>query len=86
MNNRSAKKRNTQAQARRLRNREAKSQVRTAVKKFDVACAAGNKAAAEVELKNCYKLLDSTASKGILHPNATGRKKSRMMLKFNKLA
>ncbi|MBO4388106.1 MAG: 30S ribosomal protein S20 [Spirochaetales bacterium] len=83
---RSAKKRNTQSKQRRLRNRSAKSEVRTAVKKFDAACAAGDKAAAEVELHKSLKLLDTIAGKGIMHRNATGRKKSRMQLKFNKLA
>jgi small subunit ribosomal protein S20 len=83
---RSAKKRDAQSKVRRMRNREAKSEVRTAVKKFDAACAAGDKATAESELKNSLKLLDSITSKGIMHRNATGRKKSRMQLKFNKLA
>lgn len=83
---RSAKKRDVQSKARRLCNREAKSTVRTSIKKFDAACAAGDKATAEVELKASLKLLDTIAGKGIMHHNATGRKKSRMQLKFNKLA
>lgn len=83
---RSAKKRDVQSKARRLRNREAKSEVRTTIKKFDAACASGNKAEAEAQLKNSMKLLDAVAGKGIMHRNATGRKKSRMQLKFNKLA
>lgn len=82
---RSAIKRDAQSKARRLRNRAAKSAVRTFVKKFDAACAAGDKATAETELRASLKLLDSAAGKGVIHHNAADRKKSRMQLKFNKL-
>lgn len=82
----SAAKRNRQAKANRLRNREAKSEVRTAVKGFETACAAGDKAAAETALKLANKLLDSAVSKKILHRNTVDRKKSRLAVRFNKLA
>lgn len=83
---RSAAKRTRQAKEARLRNRETKSTFRTAIKAFDVACAAGNKAEAETSMKLAAKLLDSAATKGIIHRNTADRKKSRMSLKFNKLA
>lgn len=82
----SADKRNRQSKVNRLRNREAKSEVRTAVKKFEEACEKGDKAAAAAELKLAEKLLDSAATKGILHHNTADRKKSRLALRFNKLA
>lgn len=82
----SAKKRVRQSADSRLRNREAKSTFRTAVKSFDVAVAAGDKAAAEEAMKLSVKLLDSAASKGILHRNTADRKKSRIANKFNKMA
>lgn len=82
----SAAKRTRQAKEARLRNRETKSTFRTAVKKFDVACAAGNKAEAETAMKLAAKLIDSAATKGVIHHNTADRKKSRMALKFNKLA
>ena len=68
-----------------MRNRETKSTFRTAIKNFDAACAAGDKAAAEAALKFSVKLLDTAAGKGIIHHNTADRKKSRMNLKFNKL-
>lgn len=68
-----------------MRNRETKSTFRTAIKNFDAACAAGDKAAAEAALKLSVKLLDTAAGKGIIHHNTADRKKSRMNLKFNKL-
>lgn len=82
----SAEKRTRQAKVARMRNRETKSTFRTAIKKFDAACAAGDKAAAEESFKLSVKLLDSAASKGIIHRNTADRKKSRMALKFNKIA
>lgn len=66
-----------------MRNRAAKSQVRTSVKKFDAAIASGDKVAAEAALKQSFTLLDSAASKGIMHRNTTSRKKSRMHAKLN---
>ena len=83
---RSAAKRVKQAKAARLRNRETKSTFRTAVKAFDAAYAAGDKAEAEATMKLAAKLLDTAAGKGIIHHNVADRKKSRMSLKFNKLA
>lgn len=82
----SAQKRNRQSADRRLRNRETKSTFRTAIKKFDAACEANDKQAAEEALKLSVKLLDSAATKGIIHHNTADRKKSRLAHKFNKLA
>ena len=84
--NRSAKKRVRQSQDRRMKNREAKSTFRTAIKNFDAAVAAGDKAKAEEALKLSIKLLDTAAGKGIIHHNTADRKKSRIALKYNKMA
>lgn len=82
----SAKKRVRQSAANRLRNRETKSTFRTAIKDFEAAVAANDKAAAENALKLSVKLLDTAAGKGIIHHNTADRKKSRITLKFNKMA
>lgn len=84
--NRSAKKRVRQSQDRRLQNREAKSTFRTAIKDFDAAVLAGDKAKAEAAMKLSIKLLDTAAGNGIIHHNTADRKKSRIALKFNKMA
>ncbi len=84
--NRSAKKRVRQSQDRRLSNREAKSTFRTAIKSFDAAVLAGDKAKAEEAMKLSTKLLDTAAGNGIIHHNTADRKKSRIALKFNKMA
>ena len=82
----SAKKRVRQSADSRLRNRETKSTFRTAIKNFDAAVAAGDKAKAEEAKKLSEKLLDSAAGKGIIHRNTADRTKSRLALKFNKMA
>ena len=53
---------------------------------FDSIKDAIDKAAAEEAMKLSAKLLDTAAGKGIIHHNSADRKKSRMNLKFNKLA
>lgn len=85
-NNKSAEKRERQEAVRRLQNRAAKSTVRTAVKKFDAAVATNNKEEAAKALAESAKLLDSAASKGLIHKNTAARKKSRLAHAFNKLA
>lgn len=86
MSNKSVEKRDRQNAKRRLRNRAAKSTCRTAVKKFNAAVVAGDKEAAKEALALSAKLLDSAASKGVIHKNTASRKKSRMAQAFAKLA
>ena len=84
--NRSADKRDRENKARRLRNRQTKSEFRTAIKAFDAAVLAGDKAEAEKYMKLAAKLMDSAVHKGTIPHNTSDRKKSRMNLKFNKMA
>ncbi len=86
MANKSAEKRERQEAKRRLRNRMAKSTMRTAIKKFDAAVAAGDKAAAEQAMAESNKLLDTVAGKGIIHRNTAARKKSRLAHAYHKMA
>lgn len=85
MINRSAEKRERQNVVRRMRNRAAKSTMRTAIKKFDAALVAGDVASASAALDSSLKILDSTASKGIIHSRTADRKKSRLHARFNKM-
>ena len=86
MANRSAEKRERQNVKRRMHNRMVKSSVRTQIKKFDAAVVAGDKEAAKEAMALSFKLLDSAASKGVLHRNTASRKKSRIYKAFAKLA
>ena len=85
MANKSAEKRERQEAARRLRNRAAKSTMRTAIKKFDAAVASGDKAEAGTAMAQSCKLLDTVAGKGIIHKNTAARKKSRLARAYNKM-
>ncbi len=81
----SATKRAKQNVTRRLRNRAVKGEVRTAIKNFESSLLAEDKKAAEVAMKESFKLLDSATSKGVMHRNTTSRKKSRMHAALSKL-
>lgn len=77
-NSASAKKRLRQNEAHRLRNRSARSAVRTQVKKVRAAIAEGDLATSEAEFQKAVKRLDQAASKNLLHDNAAARTKSRL--------
>jgi small subunit ribosomal protein S20 len=78
----SAEKRHRKSEERRMRNKSAKSAVRTSVKKF-AALAQKKDPGAEAALKEMIKKLDTAAGKGIITKNAAARKKSRMQRYYN---
>ncbi|MFJ7665918.1 30S ribosomal protein S20 [Lysinibacillus sp. NPDC097195] len=63
-----------------IANSQAKSAMRTTVKKAENAVAANAENAQEL-LQAAYKSLDKAASKGLIHKNAAARKKSRLAKK-----
>ena len=77
-NSESAKKRLRQNEAARLRNRSARSAMRTQVKKVRTAVAAGDVELSETEFKVASKKLDKAASSSLIHANAAARTKSRL--------
>jgi small subunit ribosomal protein S20 len=83
--NKSAEKRQRQAEKRRLRNKSEKTAIRSTAKKIVVATQGKDKAAAEVALKDMIKRIDTAARKGIVKKNAAARKKSRMQRLVNAL-
>ncbi len=68
------------------KNKADKSELKTVVKKFEAAVAAGDRTAAEAAHKLAVKKVDQAVVKGILHKNTAARKKSSMTLQLNKLA
>ena len=68
------------------KNKADKSAMKTAIKKFDAAVVAGDKAAAEAAYKLAVKEVDQAGLKGLLHKNTAARKKSSMTLQLNKMA
>ena len=69
-----------------MRNRTSKSTIKSAVKKFNVSLESKDKTVAMAEFTKAQKLLDTAAGKGIMHPNAVARKKSRLAKQLNKLS
>ncbi|GAA1474478.1 30S ribosomal protein S20 [Corynebacterium sp. HMSC062E11] len=70
----------------RQRNKSVRSAVRTEIRKFREAVAAGDKAAAEKQLRVASRALDKSVSKGVFHRNTAANKKSGMANAFNKMA
>jgi small subunit ribosomal protein S20 len=80
----SAEKRHRKSEERRLRNKSAKSAVKTSVKNF-TALAHKKDPQAEAALKEMIKKIDTAAGKGIIKKNAAARKKSRMQRFYNSI-
>lgn len=77
-NNRNAAKAARQNEKRRLRNRTARSSMRTLIKKVREAAASKDPAAAETALRTAAKRLDQAAAKKFIHRNKAARLKSRL--------
>jgi small subunit ribosomal protein S20 len=77
-------KRNRQNERRHARNKAVRSEIRTRAKKAVAAVAAGADDAAE-RVRMAVKRIDKAAAKGIIHPNAAARRKSRLARRVNAL-
>ncbi len=85
-NIKSSKKDVLSSKAANEKNKAAKSAMKTAIKKFEAAAVAGNRADAEVAYKLAVKAIDQASLKGLLHKNNAARKKSSLTLKLNAMA
>lgn len=85
-NIKSAKKRVLVSKLQNERNKAAKTEVKTVLKKFDAAVVTGDKEQAAAAYAVAVKAVDQAVIKGILHKNNAARKKSSMTLKLNQLA
>lgn len=77
-NTRSAAKQLRQAGVRTLRNRTARSRLRTSIKRVRQAVETGNQEAAMAAFRAAVVVIDKTASKGIIHSRTAARYKSRL--------
>ncbi len=73
-------KRNRQNEARRLRNKAVRSEVKTRTKR--ALDAAGTEDSAEAA-RLAIQRLDKAAAKGVMHKNQAARRKSRLMKRIN---
>lgn len=78
-------KRNRTNEIARLRNKAAKSRVRTSIKAVKAAVEAKNLEEAEKALKVALRLIDKTVSDGIQHKNTASRQKSEIQRLVNSL-
>ena len=72
-------------EAARLRNQSVKSSLRTAIRSFREAAAAGDKDKANELLVATSRKLDKAASKGVIHKNQAANRKSALASALNKL-
>ena len=84
-NIKSAKKRVLVTEAKTLRNKMFRTQLKTDIKKYQAALASGDNAAAQAAYKAAVKKIDQAAARGIIHKNAAARKKSQFTRKLNSL-
>lgn len=80
-NIKSALKRAKVSEAENLRNRMAKSELKTAIRRYDEALKSGDSEAAEAAYINAVKTVDQSAAKNVIHKNAANRKKAQLAKK-----
>jgi small subunit ribosomal protein S20 len=83
-NTRSAAKAQRQNERRAARNRSTRSAVRTYFKKATAAVSGADETAAAA-VRQAVRALDKAARKGIIHPNAASRRKSKLMSRLHAL-
>jgi len=76
-NIKSQKKRNRQNEKAKQRNKTIMSDLKTSVKKVELAVAAGEPT--DELFKDAQRKIDVAAEKGVLHANTAARKKSRLL-------
>ncbi len=72
-------------EAARLRNKGVRSALKTSVRRFREAAAAGDREAALAAMNTASRQLDKAASKGVIHANQAANRKSAMAKRANAL-
>lgn len=80
-NIKSAKKRVLVSASKTARNKAVKSNLKTTIKKAEVAIAEGGDSQEAIRL--AIKRIDQAQAKGILHKNTAARRKSKLVRKLN---
>ncbi|MDY6882011.1 MAG: 30S ribosomal protein S20 [Desulfatiglans sp.] len=84
-NHKSALKRAKQSEVRRLRNKNYKTRIKTAVKEVKSAIAENSLEQAEESLKRAVSIIQKTSGKSIIHRKTAIRKISRLTRSVNQL-
>jgi small subunit ribosomal protein S20 len=69
----------------RLRNKSAKSSLKTAIRRFREAADAGDRETAQAAMRHAARQLDKAVSDGVIHANQAANKKSAMAHRANAL-
>ncbi|MCD0453553.1 30S ribosomal protein S20 [Actinocorallia sp. API 0066] len=69
-------KRNKQNEKARLRNKAVKTELKSAIRRFREAAAAGDAEATQTALRHASRKLDKAVSKGVIHKNQAANRKS----------
>lgn len=85
-NIKSAKKRIKVIEKKTALNKARKSQIKTAIRRFEEAVAAGNKEEATQKFQYAQKKISQVASKGTIHKNAASRKVAKLAKKLNSMS
>lgn len=85
-NIKSAKKRVKITEAKTLRNKMFRSQLKTDVKKYEAALEAGDSELAKETYKAAVKKIDRACARGLMHKNTAAHKKSELTKKLNAMA
>lgn len=85
-NIKSAEKRIEVTKRNNLRNRMVKSALKTQLKKFDAAVAAGESETVSALLPAVSSAIDKAARKGVIHKNAANHKKAQLATMASKLS
>ena len=83
-NIKSAMKRAQVIQVRTKRNAAYRSQMKTAIRRFEAALKSGDLDNAKAELAKALRTIDRIETKGVIHKNTADRKKSRLTKAFNR--
>ncbi len=81
----SAKKRQEVAIRNNERNKAERSELATAIKKYNVAISSGDVELAEKLLPETFSIIDEKATNGIIHKNKANNKKSALAKELDKL-
>ena len=84
-NIKSQEKRILTNEKRRIRNRDARTALKTYIKRFNTAVAVDDPELAETEFRIASRALDKAVSKGFIHKNNAANKKSSMAQRLNAL-
>ena len=84
-NIKSAKKRVLVNQTKAMQNKMFRTAMKTDVKKYQAAVAAGDTALAQETYKAAVKKIDQAAARNIIHKNAAARKKSQFTKALNNM-